>query len=103
MNLPVRVSISDPILSEMFELSRDLCYKLDKKRTELILNQKTSNISIHLANIHLQVYICPAIIILSKRDNFNETRARRTIGAKDKRILLDSIDHFKNSSILLKL
>ena len=40
MNLPVRVSISDPILSEMFKLSRDLCYKLDKTRTELILNQK---------------------------------------------------------------
>ena len=32
-----------------------------------------------------------------------KTRARRTLGAKDKRILLHSLDNFKNPSIILKL
>ena len=34
MNLPSRVNISDPILPEMYRLSRDFCYKLDKSRNE---------------------------------------------------------------------
>ena len=36
MNLPERVSFLDPILPQMYKLSRDLCYKLDRDRADLI-------------------------------------------------------------------
>ena len=32
MNLQTRVHVNDPVLPELFKLSRDLCYQLDKKR-----------------------------------------------------------------------
>ena len=36
MNLPKRVSASDPVLSLFFKLSRDLCFYIDKTRTKLL-------------------------------------------------------------------
>ena len=36
MNLPERISASDPVLSLFFKLSRDLCYYIDKTRTKLL-------------------------------------------------------------------
>ena len=36
LNLPVRVSLSDPVISDFYRLSRQYCYKLDKTRTGLL-------------------------------------------------------------------
>ena len=36
MNLPNRVHVSDPILPELFTLSRDLCFAICKRRSRLI-------------------------------------------------------------------
>ena len=36
LNLPSRIDMSDPILPEMFRLSRDLCTAMDKQRKEML-------------------------------------------------------------------
>ena len=36
LNLPMRVSLSDPLLPEFFKLSRDFCYLIDKTRIGLL-------------------------------------------------------------------
>ena len=36
LNLPNRVSPNDPLLTQFFQLSRDFCFIIDKKRVELI-------------------------------------------------------------------
>ena len=36
LNLPVRVSLSDPLVSEFFKLSRQFCYTIDKTRIRLL-------------------------------------------------------------------
>ena len=40
LNLSTRVSLKDPIVSEVFRLSRDICYVLDKTRLRLLTDQK---------------------------------------------------------------
>ena len=35
-NLPIRISYSDKIASKMFELSRDLCYSIHKRRLSML-------------------------------------------------------------------
>ena len=36
MNLPFRVSVNDSLMPQFFKLSRDLCYTLDKTRTNIL-------------------------------------------------------------------
>ena len=36
LNLPVRVSVYDPLVTEFYKLSRDLCFLIDKKRKKLL-------------------------------------------------------------------
>ena len=36
LNLPVRVSMHDPLLANFFKMSRDYCYLMDKIRTKLL-------------------------------------------------------------------
>ena len=40
MNLEFRVHIQDPILSKLFSLSRDLCYAIIKRRSDLLSNME---------------------------------------------------------------
>ena len=44
LNLPIRVSLSDPLVKEFFQLSRDFCYIIDKTRIQLLKElEKTSS------------------------------------------------------------
>jgi hypothetical protein len=44
LNLPVRVSLQDPLLTEFYKLSRDYCFLIDKTRTGLLKEmEKSSN------------------------------------------------------------
>ena len=36
LNLPVRVSLADPLVSEFYKLSREFCYIIDKTRIGLL-------------------------------------------------------------------
>ena len=36
LNLPVRVSLRDPLLTDFFKLSRDYCFLIDKTRIGLL-------------------------------------------------------------------
>ena len=36
LNLPVRVSLNDPLVQEFLKLSRDFCYLIDKTRIRLL-------------------------------------------------------------------
>ena len=38
LNLPIRLSLKDPLVTEFFKLSRDFCYIVDKTRIELLKN-----------------------------------------------------------------
>jgi hypothetical protein len=40
MNLTERVHINDPIVPQVFKLSRDLCYVINKRRTKLLKEMK---------------------------------------------------------------
>ena len=43
LNLSIRLSLSDPLLKEFFQLSRDFCYIIDKTRIQLLKElEKTS-------------------------------------------------------------
>ena len=44
LNLPVRVSLQDPLLTEFFKLSRDFCFFIDKTRIGL-LKEKEKNVN----------------------------------------------------------
>ena len=43
LNLPVRVSLRDPILTEFFKLSRDFCFLIDKTRIGLLKEMEKKN------------------------------------------------------------
>ena len=43
LNLPVRVSLNDPLVPQFFRLSRDYCFLMDKTRIEL-LKEKEDNL-----------------------------------------------------------
>ena len=60
MNLPTRVSMSDPILPAMYRLSRDLCYQLDKSRMEHIQNLKQYQHA-YILQPQLSLYLISAI------------------------------------------
>jgi hypothetical protein len=36
LNLPVRVSLSDPLMKDFYRLSKDYCYLIDKTRIRLL-------------------------------------------------------------------
>ena len=38
LNLPIRLSLKDPLVTEFFKVSRDFCYIVDKTRIELLKN-----------------------------------------------------------------
>ena len=38
LNLPMRVSMQDPLVLEFFRLSRDFCHTIDKTRIALLKN-----------------------------------------------------------------
>ena len=40
MNLDVRVHMTDPIVNDLFKLSRDLCYSINKRRMKLLQEMK---------------------------------------------------------------
>jgi hypothetical protein len=43
MNLIVRVHMLDPIVPELFKLTRDLCAAICKRRTNMLQNLKNKN------------------------------------------------------------
>ena len=42
MNLKERVHVNDPIVPELFRLSRDICYSINKRRMKLLEDMKKS-------------------------------------------------------------
>ena len=40
LNLPVRVSLDDPLVPQFFRLSRDYCFLMDKTRLRLLKEMK---------------------------------------------------------------
>ena len=43
LNLPIRVSLSDPLVTKFYKLSRDYCYIIDKTRIGLLKEMEKTN------------------------------------------------------------
>ena len=43
LNLPIRVSLMDPILKDFMKLSRDFCFLIDKTRVKLFTEMKEAS------------------------------------------------------------
>ena len=64
INLPVRVSLSDPVISAFYRLSRQYCYKLHKTRIGLLKKLADKQSSDWLVFWMMNLFKYPVIIIL---------------------------------------
>ena len=61
LNLPKRVSLSDPLLKDFFKLSSEFCFIIDKTRVNLLKQLEKAS-----SETRRQYTINPVIIILSQ-------------------------------------